>query len=142
MWLLQAFVGNQLAHRDAVAVKAAGIRSAIIGVADNQDVDRLQIDRKVKFLADNIRLEIADPYRTKSQLGSLKHHVIGQDGSVDVARLLLVKWTNPSLVVVGANDDGQRRTVDVGTLADLRQTFFALNGNQVNRLEIAAVGAT
>lgn len=133
---LQFFVGDQLVHRDAVAVKAAGIRSAVIGVADNQNIDRLQVGRKVKFPADNVRLKIADPYRTKTQLGGLKHHVIGQDGSVNVTGLLLVKGTNPSLIMVGANNNSQRCAVDIGTLADLCQTFLTLNGDQVNGLKV------
>ena len=37
--------------------------------------------------------------------------------------------------MVGADDDSQGRTVDVGGFADLRQPVLALDGNQVNRLE-------
>ena len=139
---LQSFVGNQLSHRDALFIKAVGVSGLLIGVADNQDVDRLQVGREVKFLPQNIGIEVAYPHRSKTQLRGLEHHVVGQDRGVNVAGLLLVKRPHPCLIVVGADDNGQGRFVDAGRFANLRKTFLALNSNQVNRLEVAAVGAT
>ena len=46
---LQSFVGNQLAHWNALFIKAVGVSGLLTGVADNQDVDRLQVGREVKF---------------------------------------------------------------------------------------------
>ena len=65
---LQRFVGNQLAHRDALLIEAIGVAGSFIGIADNQNVDRLQVGREVKFLAQNIGLEVAYPHRSKAQL--------------------------------------------------------------------------
>ena len=62
---LQRFVGNQLAHRDALFIKAVDVSGLLIGVADNQDVDRFQVGREVKFLTQNIGIEVAYPYRSK-----------------------------------------------------------------------------
>ena len=87
---LQSFVGNQLSHRDALFIKAVGVSGLLIGVADNQDVDRLQVGREVKFLPQNIGIEVAYPHRSKTQLRGLEHHVVGQDRGVNVAGLLLV----------------------------------------------------
>lgn len=56
---LQRFVGNQLAHRDALLIEAIGIAGSFVGVADNQDVDRLQVGREVKFLTQNSGIEVA-----------------------------------------------------------------------------------
>ena len=69
---LQSFVGNQLSHRDALFIKAVGVSGLLIGVADNQDVDRLQVGREVKFLPQNIGIEVAYPHRSKTQLRGLK----------------------------------------------------------------------
>ena len=44
---LQRFVGNQLAHRDTLCIKTIGVRRFLIGIADNQNIDRFQICRKV-----------------------------------------------------------------------------------------------
>ena len=88
---LQRFVGNQLAHRDALFIKAVDVSGLLIGVADNQDVDRFQVGREVKFLTQNIGIEVAYPYRSKAQLRGLEHHVVGQDRGVNVPGLLLVK---------------------------------------------------
>ena len=88
---LQRFVGNQLAHRDALLIEAIGIAGSFIGIADNQNVDRLQVGREVKFLAQNIGLEIAYPHRSKAQFCGLEHHVVGQDGGVNVTGLLLIE---------------------------------------------------
>ena len=139
---LQRFVGNQLAHRDALLIEAIGIAGSFVGVADNQDVDRLQVGREVKFLTQNSGIEVAYPHRSKAQLCGLEHHVVGQDGGVNVTGLLLIERPYPRLIVIGADDNGQGRTVDVGRLADLCKTFLALNSNQVNRLEVGSGGAT
>ena len=131
---LQVFVGNQLAYRNTGAVKTLCVRHPFIRITDCQDIDRLQVGGERKFLAKNIRLEVAYPDRTKPKLRGLKHHVIRQNGSVNVAGLLLIKGTNPCLIVISADDDSQRRPIDIGRLSNLCQSFLALNGNQVNRL--------
>ena len=135
---LQRFVGNQLAHRDALLIEAIGVAGSFIGIADNQNVDRLQVGREVKFLAQNIGLEVAYPHRSKAQLCGLEHHVVGQDGGVNVTGLLLIERPYPRLIVIGANNNSQGRTVDIGRFTDLRKTFLALNGNQANRLKVGA----
>lgn len=56
---LQAFVGNQLAYRNTGAVKTLCVRRPFIRIADCQDIDRLQVGGERKFLAKNIRLEVA-----------------------------------------------------------------------------------
>ena len=99
---LQRFVGNQLAHRDALLIEAIGSPVPSFGIADNQNVDRLQVGREVKFLPQNIGIEVAYPHRSKTQLRGLEHHVVGQDRGVNVAGLLLVKRPHPCLIVVGA----------------------------------------
>ena len=137
---LQAFVGNQLTYRDSCLTVPLRIGEILPGIADCQDVDRLQIGREAELPAQNIRLEVAHPYATQAQLRSLEHHVVGQNGSVNVTGLLLVKGPHPRLIVVGADNDCQGRTVDVGGFADLRQPVLALDGNQVNRLEVGGGG--
>ena len=66
--------------------------------------------------------------------------MIGQNRGVNIPGLLLVKGPYPRLVVVGADNDCQGRTVDVGGFANLRQPVLALNGDQVNRLEVGGGG--
>ena len=68
--------------------------------------------------------------------------MVGQNRGVNVPGLLLVKGPHPRFVAVGADNDSQRRTVDVGGFADLRQPVLALDGDQVNRLEAGNGGAT
>lgn len=137
---LQAFVGNQPAHRDSCLAVPFRVSKVFPGIANHQYVDRLQIGGKTELPAQNIRLEIAHPYAAQAQLRGLEHHVIGQDRGINVPGLLLVKGPHPRFVVVGADDDSQGRTVDVGGFADLRQPVLALDGNQVNRLEVGGGG--
>ena len=70
-----------------------------------------------------------------------RHHVIGQDSGINIPGLLLVKGPHPRLVMVSADNNSQGRTVDVGCFADLRQPVLALDGDQVNRLEICGGGS-
>ena len=137
---LQAFVGNQLPYRDSCLNVPLRVGEVFPGIANHQDIDRLQIGGKAELLAQNIWLEIAHPYAAQAQLRGLEHHVIGQDRGINVPGLLLVKGPHPRFVVVGADDDSQGRTVDVGGFADLRQPVLALDGNQVNRLEVGGGG--
>ena len=137
---LQAFVGNQLFYRDSCLNVPLRVGEVLPSIADYQDIDRLQIGGEVKLPAQNIRLEVAHPHATQTQLCGLEHHVVGQNGSVNIAGLLLVKGPHPRLVVVGADNDCQGRTVDVGGFANLRQSVLALNGDQVNRLEVGGGG--
>lgn len=137
---LQAFVGNQLPYRDSCLNVPLRVGEVLPSIADYQDIDRLQIGGEVKLPAQNIRLEVAHPHATQTQLCGLEHHVVGQNGSVNIAGLLLVKGPHPRLVVVGADNDCQGRTVDVGGFANLRQSVLALNGDQVNRLEVGGGG--
>ena len=137
---LQAFVGNQLTYRDSCLTVPLWVGEVLPSIADYQDIDRLQIGGEVKLPAQNIRLEVAHPHATQTQLCGLEHHVVGQNGSVNIAGLLLVKGPYPRLVVVGTDNDGQGRTVDVGGFANLRQSVLALNGDQVNRLEVGGGG--
>ena len=137
---LQAFVGNQLAHRDSCLAVPFWVSKVFPGIANHQDIDRLQIGREAELPAQNIRLEITHPYAAQAQLRGLEHHVVGQDGSINVPGLLLVKGPHPRLIVVGADNDCQGRTVDVGGFADLCQPVLTLNGDQVNRLEVGGGG--
>ena len=137
---LQAFVGNQRPYRNSCLTVPLRVSEILPGIADCQDVDRLQIGGEIELLAKNIRLEIAHPYAAQAQLRGLEHHVIGQDRGINVPGLLLVKGPHPRFVVIGADDDSQGRTVDVGGFADLRQPVLALDGNQVNRLEVGGGG--
>jgi hypothetical protein len=107
-----------------------------IRITNRKDIDGFQIFRKSKFPADNIRLEIANPYRAKSQFRSLKHHVVCQNGGVNITCLLLIKRAHPRLFMVSADDDCQRRTVEVCSLSYLFKSFFALHHNQMHRLEV------
>ena len=122
---LQAFVGNQLPYRDSCLNVPLRVGEVLPSIADYQDIDRLQIGGEVELPAQNIRLEVAHPHATQTQLCGLEHHVVGQNGSVNIAGLLLVKGPHPRLVVVGADNDCQGRTVDVGGFADLRQPVLA-----------------
>ena len=76
---LQAFVGNQLAHRDSCLAVPFWVSKVFPGIANHQDIDRLQIGRETELPAQNIRLEITHPYAAQPQLRGLEHHVIGQD---------------------------------------------------------------
>ena len=116
-----------------VAVWVCGL---LIGVSDQQKIDRFQIVRQLKFFSDDIGLEVADPHTAQTKFGSLQHHVIGQDGSVDVARLFLVKRTHPCLSMVCTHQDCERSAIDVGGFFQLFQTFFLFGNNQVDRLQI------
>ncbi len=137
---LQAFVGNQLAHRDSCLAVPFWVSKVFPGIANHQDIDRLQIGREAELPAQNIRLEITHPYAAQPQLRGLEHHVIGQDRGINIPGLLLVKGPHPRLVMVSADNNSQGRTVDVGCFADLRQPVLALDGDQVNRLEICGSG--
>ena len=137
---LQAFVGNQLAHRDSCLAVPFGVSKVFPGIANHQDIDRLQIGREAELPAQNIWFEVAHPHAAQAQLRGLEHHMICQNGSINVPGLLLVKGPHPRLVVVGADNDCQGRTVDVGGFAGLRQPVLALDGNQVNRLEVGGGG--
>ena len=64
--------------------------------------------------------------------------MVGQDGGVNVTGLLLIERPYPRLIVIGANNNSQGRTVDIGRFTDLRKTFLALNGNQANRLKVGS----
>lgn len=138
---LHAFVGNQFAHRDTHLAVPLQVSKVFPGIADHQDVDRLQIGGEAELPAQNIRLEIAHPYAAQAQLRGLEHHVVGQDGGVNIPGLFLVKGPYPRLVVVGADNDSQGRTIDVGGFADLRQPVLALDSDQVNRLEVGGGGS-
>ena len=116
-----------------VAVWVCGL---LIGVSDQQKIDRFQIVRQLKFFSDDIGLEVADPHAAQTKFGSLQHHVIGQDGSVNVARLFLVKRTHPCLSMVCTHQDCERSAIDVGGFFQLFQTFFLFGNNQVDRLQI------
>ena len=70
-----------------MCVKTVCICRLIIGITDHKNVDWFQIIRKIKFFTQNIRLEIAYPHSTKTKFCSLQHHVVRQDGSVNVTRL-------------------------------------------------------
>ena len=133
---LQAFVGNQVTYRNSCLTVPLRVSEILPGIADCQDVNRLQIGGEAELPAQNIQLEVAYPYAAQAQLRGLEHHVVGQNGSVNIPGLLLVKGPYPRLVVVGTDNDGQGRTVDVGGFADLRQPILTLNGDQVNRLEV------
>ena len=137
---LQAFVGNQLAHRDSCLAVPFGVSKVFPCIANHQDIDRLQIGGEVELPAQDLRLEAAHPHAAQAQLRGLEHHVVGQNRCVNVPGLLLVKGPHPRFVVVGADDDSQGRTVDVGSFADLRQPVLTLDGNQVNRLEVGGGG--
>ena len=137
---LQAFIGNQLTHRDSCLAVPFRISKVFPCIANHQDIDRLQIGGEIELPAQNIRLEVAHPYAAQAQLRGLEHHVVGQNGSVNIPGLLLVKGPHPRLVVVGADNDSQGRTVDVSGFADLRQPVLALDGDQVNRLEVGSGG--
>ena len=137
---LQALVGNQLTHRDSRLAVPFRVSKVFPGIADHQDVDRLQIGGEIELPAQNVRLEVAHPYAAQAQLRGLEHHVVGQNGSVNIPGLLLVKGPHPRLVVVGADNDCQGRTVDVGGFADLRQPSHALNNDQANRLKVGGGG--
>lgn len=84
---------------------------ALPGIADYQDVDWLQIGGQIELPAQDIRLEVAHPYAAQAQFCGLEHHMIGQDRGINVPGLLLVKGSNPCLVVVNADDDSKRCTV-------------------------------
>ena len=62
--------------------------------------------------------------------------MIRQNGSVDVAALLLIERPCPCLVVIGAHNDCQGRTVDACCLADFCKALLTLNDKQMNRLEV------
>lgn len=68
---LQLFIRNQLTDRNTLCIKTVRISHSILRVADSQDINRLQIGRKVKFFAKHIRLKIANPYGSKPQLRGL-----------------------------------------------------------------------
>ena len=137
---LQTLVGNQFTHRDSRLTVPLRGSKVFPGIANHQDVDRLQIGGEAELPAQNIRLEVAHPYAAQAQLRGLEHHVVGQDGGINVPGLLLVKGPHPCLVVVSADDDSQGRTIDVCGFADLRKALGALDGNQVNRLKVGGGG--
>ena len=138
---LQAFVGNQLAHRDSCLAVPFGVSKVFPCIANHQDIDWLQIGREAELPAQNIRLEVAHPHAAQTQFRGLEHHVVGQNRCVNVPGLLLIKGPHPRLVVVSADNDSQGRTVDVSGFADLRQPVLALDGDQVNRLEVGSGGS-
>ena len=45
---LQAFVGNQLTHRDSCLAVPFGVSKVFPGIANHQDIDRLQIGGEVE----------------------------------------------------------------------------------------------
>ena len=137
---LQAFIGNHLDQRDSCLAVPFGVSKVFPCIANHQDIDRLQIGGEVELPAQDIWLEIAHPHAAQAQLRGLEHHVICQNRCINVPGLLLVKGPHPRFVVVGADNDSQGRTVDVSGFADLRQSVLALDGDQVNRLEVGSGG--
>ena len=137
---LQILVRNQLTYRDTHFVVPLRVSETLPGVANGQDIDRLQVGREVKFTAQNVRFEVAYPYAAQAQLRGLEHHMVGQDGGINVPGLFLVKGPHPCLVVIRTDDDGKGRTVDVGGFANFRQSVLTLNSDQVNRLKISGGG--
>lgn len=111
---LQLFKGYERFHRDTRCAVAVRIGRLAVCVADGENVDRLQRIGQMEFPGEHVGLEIADSSGTQSQLRRRQHHVVGQDGRVDVAGVFLVERAHPCPAVVGADDDGARRAVNIG----------------------------
>ena len=109
-------------------------------IAESQDVDGFQAFGQRELLPEDVGLEETDPHASQPQFGGLQHHVVGEDGGVNIAGLLPVKGADPVPVTVGTDDNRQRRTVDVGGLSDPGQALLALYCQQLQRLEILRRG--
>ena len=70
--------------------------------------------------------------------GSGQHHMVGDDRGIDVGDIFAVYRPNPGFSRCCADDERQRRVVDIGGLSQLRPTFFALYHQDALMLSIGA----
>ena len=107
-------------------------------IADCQNIDRLQIIWKLELFFNYIWLEVAYPYAAKTKICCLKHHVVSQNCSIDIAAVFLIEWSYPRFIVVSTYNNSQRSTVDICSFSDLFKAIHALDNNQVNRLFVGS----
>ena len=105
--MLLFFIRYQLAQGNSLPVKAAGISSSGIGISNCQNIDWFKMFRQFKLPAQNVRIKIAYPNASQAQFRGLQHHMVCQNRGVNVAGLFFVKGTNPCLLMVCADNDGQ-----------------------------------
>ena len=138
--MLLFFIRYQLAQGNSLPVKAAGISSSGIGISNCQNIDWFKMFRQFKLPAQNVRIKIAYPNASQAQFRGLQHHMVCQNRGVNVAGLFFVKGTNPCLLMVCADNDGQGSAVDVSSLSDFCKALLTLGDNQTDRLQIGSSG--
>lgn len=132
--------GDELCARNARFAVALGVGRRAVGVADREDVDRLECFGQAEFAREHLRLKVADPSRAEAELRRGEHHVVGQDRGVDVGARFLVVRPHPSPAAVRAGDHGARGAVYIGGLRELFKPLGALHDEQADGLGVRRCG--
>jgi hypothetical protein len=140
------FSGARSQNRSSTTVSDSGLRSTGVGrdagaVAHEQDIHRFDMLRQVEFRAYGFGFEHADPQRVEPQRRGAKHHVVGDDRSVDVADHLAVVFPLPGLAGIGAYDDGAGRPEIARAACQACHAFFGTHDDEPLRLAVGARGS-
>ena len=111
-----------------------------VRVSDGQNVHRLQVLRQAEGRLHRLRLEVTDPHRAQPQGRRRQHHVVGEDGRVDVCGLLAVKGPLPRPAPVGAHHHRQGRAVELRRSGQPSAPVRRLRHQQAHRLAIGGGG--
>ena len=106
----------------------------------NEDGGFLTIGQMEELVAKG-DIEVTDPARAKTSLGSSQTDMLGGNADVHNAMCMTVEWTHPFLIVVNAADDDQRsrkEPVPGIALMDQRQRLGGLAYVEMPRLAIAS----
>ncbi len=98
---------HQFVQRNALRPPPLRAGRRAVRVSDGQNVHRLQVLRQAEGRLHRLRLEVTDPHRAQPQGRRRQHHVVGEDGRVDVCGLLAVKGPLPRTAPVGAHHHRQ-----------------------------------
>ena len=120
---------------------AAGVGRDAGAVAHEQDIHRFDMLRQVEFRAYGFGFEHADPQRVEPQRRGAKHHVVGDDRSVDVADHLAVVFPLPGLAGIGAYDDGAGRPEIARAACQAGHAFFGTHDDEPLGLAVGARGS-
>ena len=66
--------------------------------------------------------------------------MVGNDACINIGQLFTIKGTCPDLICIAANDNCQRRTIDICGLSNFTKALITLHYNQVLRLAITTRG--
>ena len=131
---------HQFVQRNALRPPPLRAGRRAVRVSDGQNVHRLQVLRQAEGRLHRLRLEVADPHRAQPQGRRRQHHVVGEDGRVDVCGLLAVKGPLPRPAPVGAHHHRQGRAVELRRPGQPSAPVRRLHHQQAHRLAIGGGG--